>query len=105
MRQTMMDIDEELLKSKMRSTDRILVLRPIEGSKAKSSTGLVDPRLFKGDNNLHAIMDPMGLWYCRLDQGVIPPELKQQFTSFAKLLKHIQEYYKTRNIEIVEVKD
>lgn len=90
---------------KERKSDRVLVLKPLDG-KAKNSHGIVDPRLFKGDNNLHAIMDPMTtLWSMRYDVGTVPPTFHQKFTSFKKLYDFAYNYFKSRNIEIKEVRD
>ena len=52
--------EEEFIDTKLRSNNRTLVLKPVDGKKAASSTGLVDPRLFTGGNNLHAIKMPLG---------------------------------------------
>lgn len=91
---------------KERSTDRILVLKIIDGKKPTSSLGNVDTRLFKGENKLHAIMDPRTcLWYFKYDSGALPEPLKQKFTSFNKLLEFARAYFVKRNIEIAEVID
>lgn len=94
------------LESKMRSTDRILVLSIIDGKDAKGSTGLVDTNLFTGSNKLHAKMDPQtSFWYLQYEKGIMPEPLKQRFTSFKVLFKFVEEYFRKRNIEIKEVKD
>ena len=91
---------------KERKSDRILVLKVKDGEKPLSSTGLVDPRLFTGENKLHAVQNPRNLlWSFKYDQGGLPPVLKQQFTNFETLFKHATSYFATRNIEIVEVID
>lgn len=93
-------------ESKLRSPDRVLMLKTIDNKKPLSSKGLVDPRLFTGENRLHAIMDTQTcMWKFKYDQGIVPPPLKCNFTSFKALLQHAREYFGTRNIEIVEVKD
>lgn len=93
-------------ESKMRSPDRILVLKVIDGKAPVASTGLVDKRLFTGENNLHAVMDTQTtLWTVKYDNGGLPEPLKQQFTSFGSLLKYVSAYFRKRNVEIVEVKD
>lgn len=90
--------------TKNHTRDRVLVLKPIEGKDPKGSNGLVDKRLFTGDNKLHAVMDPeYGHWYVKFDMGVVPPQLQQRWTNFAKLYHFVQEYYLTRDIEIKEV--
>ena len=92
--------------SKMRSSDRVLVLKVIDDKKPLSSHGMIDSRLFKGENKLRAVMDPATtFWTFKYDQGILPEPLKCQFTSFSILKKHATDYFKTRNIEIVEVKD
>lgn len=83
------------------SGERLLKLSVIDGTKPKSSTGLVDTRLFTGENHLRAIMDPETcLWYMRYDDGGLPTPLKQRFTSFNRLLQHAQAYFKGRNIKV-----
>lgn len=90
----------------MRSPDRVLVLKTIDDKKPLSSKGLVDIRLFTGENKLHAIMDQQtSLWSFKYDQGIVPVPLKCHFTSFKALKSHADNYFRTRNIEIVEVKD
>lgn len=87
-----------------RKEDIVLVLKPI-GS-AKHVSGLMDKRLFTGDNNLHAVMDTQTcLWSLRYDHGILPQSLKQKFTGYAPLIKYVTDYLKNRNIEITEVKD
>ena len=89
----------------VRKMDRILILRPADG-KATSTKGAVDHRLFTGTNKLHAVHDEQyNLWHLKYDSGVLPQPLQQQFTSFVKLLAFVIEYYKRRNVEIVEVQD
>jgi hypothetical protein len=91
-------------ESKMRNPDRILVLSLIDGKAPKSSTGMIDPRLFTGENKLHAKMDvTTNFWYFQYDSGILPEPLKQRFTSFKMLLKHAEDYFKTRNLEIKQV--
>lgn len=96
-------------ESKMRSPDRILVLRPIEGKKPLDSGLRVDPRLFKeGEdmNRLHGIMDlETGLWSLKYEKGHIPAPLVGRFTGFKQLLDAVKNYYNQRNIEITEIKD
>lgn len=96
---------QEKVDDKVNAPEREIVLRPIEGKKALNGAGLVDPRLFKGENTLNAIMGEDGLWYCKFEQGLLPEPLKVKFTSISKLLTHVKGYYEKRNIEIVEVKN
>lgn len=93
-----------LQKFKERSDDRILVLKVKDGEKPKSSTGLVDPRLFTGENKLHLKRNKT-LWEFKYDQGGVPPQLKDRFTKFDLALDHARRYFSTRNIEITEVLD
>lgn len=91
---------------KEKKNDRVLVLEVIDGLKPLSSTGLTDPRLFKGGNKLHAIMDDQSLmWSFKQDAGGLPPELKQKFTNFRVLKEYADEYYRKRNLCIKEVID
>lgn len=93
-------------ESKMKSPDRILVLKVMDGKKPISTTGAADPRLFTGENKLHAIMDEQScLWRMKYDMGIVPESLKGTFTGFKALKKFAEQYYHKRNIEIVEVKD
>lgn len=88
------------------STDRVLVLKPLNGKDPLSSKGMVDKRLFTGENKLHAMRDNQTcLWYLKYESGVLPPEMKQQFTGFKALKKFADGYFSKRNIEIVEVLD
>lgn len=94
------------VQDKNRKTTIQLILKPIEGVKGKTSSGIVDPRLFNGENELYAIKDPQTcLWHVQYKQGVLPPKLKQRFTSYDLLLTYVTDYYKTRNIEIVKIVD
>jgi hypothetical protein len=100
--------DAYLEKNNIRSDDRTIVIRPMEGKPNLSSTGLVDARSFAdGSNNLHAIKDPQfNLWYLKLENGALPPALKgQKFTKFDSLLEFTKKYFATRNLEVVEVID
>lgn len=92
--------------TKMRSPDRVLMLRPAEGKTALSSKGMLDNRLFKGENKLHAIMDTQTcLWSLKYEIGGLEAPLKQQWTSFNQLMKYLREYFNRRNVEITEVVD
>ena len=90
----------------MASWDRILSLEPMDDKKPLTSTGLVDSRLFTGENKLHAIKNPQTcLWSLRYDSGLIPPALRGRFTSFKALTDRCQRYFETRNIKIKEIID
>ena len=97
---------EQKENPKIRKDDRILVLRPKEGLKAKNSTGITDPRLFSGENKLHIIRGRSQMWYFKYDMGILPEPLKEQkFTKFDVAYKFVVDYYARRNIEVVEVID
>lgn len=88
------------------STDRIIVLETVDKKQPLSSTGMVDTRLFTGENKLHAVRDNQTcLWHFKYDMGVLPQPLKQQFTGFKALLKFAEDYFKKRNIRVTEVMD
>lgn len=90
-----------------RSSDRILRLEVIDGTKPKSSTGNVDTRLFDGGQDLHCKMDPQStLWYFQYSQnGVLPEAMRGRFTNFKSAFKHAEDYFLRRNVKIAEVKD
>lgn len=84
--------------------DRVFDLKPMPGKEVLSSTGIVDTRLFKGKNRLHAIHDEQtALWSLKQDEGSIPPSLQMRWTSYSSLLKHIKSYYATRHVDVFEV--
>lgn len=93
--------------SNLRASDRILMLEPIEGKTAISSTGLVDNRLFTGGQNLYLKMDPETcLWSFQYTQnGLLPAGLTGKFTSFKAGFKHAEGYFLKRNIRITQIKD
>lgn len=94
------------MPDKARKKDRILVLKVKDGEKALSSTGLVDPRLFTGENKLHAIQNEQNnLWKFKYDAGAVPPALSETYTTFENMLQQAKVYFSKRNIEIVEVLD
>jgi hypothetical protein len=89
-----------------RASDIIFKLKKKEGEVGITSTGLIDNRLFTGTNNLHAIMDKQTcLWHLQYDSGILPLELKTQYTSYKKALAAVTDYFNRRNIEIVDVVD
>ena len=93
----------------MRSSDRILMLEPVEGKDAKkgNNSGIIDPTLFKeGGNRLHCVMDPETcLWTFKYEKGMVPPMLKGTWTGFRAAKRHAEDYFLGRNIKITEVKD
>ena len=95
-----------MMKDKTKSTERILVLKPMEGEEVKTSKGIVDPRLWKGENELMAIMDETNCtWRLKYKAGAIPPQIRGVYTNFNKAYTAAVEYYKHRGLEIVEIKD
>jgi len=87
----------------LRSTDRILVLRKED---PKANTGLIDPAVFEGKNNLHIVMDTGTLlWSFKYEHGVIPPAFRNKFTSFKQAKEHAEVYFKTKKIKIIDVRD
>lgn len=93
-------------KAKMRSDDRVLVLKVMDGKKPRDVLGHIDPRCFSGDNNLHVIYDDTkGMWKLRYDVGGLPEPLKQNFTTFNTAVAAAKKYFETRNVEIARVID
>lgn len=94
-------------ESRIRSPDRILKLEVIDGTKPKNSHGMVDSRLFQGDENrIHIVMDlETSLWSIRYDKGNISPALSGQYTGFKQAFDHVKKYFETRNIRITQVID
>lgn len=85
-------------------TDRVFSITQRPGEKTTSSTGLVDPRLFKGENKLHAVMEPASChWFMRYDQGSVPEPLRGRFTSFSKLTEAAEHYFNSRGVDIKEI--
>ena len=98
--------DDAKFKAKMHSDKRALVLKPKPGEKPKSETGLVDPRLFTGENNIFAVRHPpTSLWSFKYESGILPQSLKKSFTNINALVKYAEEYFGRRGMEIVEVRD
>lgn len=94
------------LEDKNKSSDRILVLETIDGNAPKNSIGNTDNRLFTGGNQLHAIMDPQTcFWRLKYEKGILPGAFQDTFTSFNLLKRHVDNYFKTRNIRVKEVID
>lgn len=96
----------KLVSKKNRANDIVLVLKAKDGKSPLNTSGVVDKRLFTGENQLHAIVDTQTmLWYLKYDQGIVPEPMKQRFTSLDKLMNFTTEYFSKRNIDIVEVQD
>lgn len=85
-------------------TDRIFSLTPRPGVKTTDAQGLVDPRLFKGENKLHAVMDSGSChWFLKYEQGGIPEPLRGRFTNFKKATEAAKTYFDSRGVDISEV--
>lgn len=94
---------EDKRKAKMNTNDRVFVLGAVEGKNMKNVIGVTDNRLFSGENKLHAVREPTGVWYLKYEKGILPEPFKQKFTGFNKLFRFVEDYYKRRNIEVKEV--
>jgi len=93
-------------KDKLKKDDRILEIKVIDDKKPLSSIGLVDKRLFKGGNTLHAFFNPQtGFWRVRYDVGTIPQPLDNSWNNFDQLLTDVNKYFSERNLYIDKVLD
>lgn len=87
----------------LRSRDRILVL---EREDPKVKDGILDPGVFTGKNALHVKQEDLSdLWVFKYDHGVVPPNLRNKYTSFNLAKAQAEIYFKTKKIKIVDVKD
>jgi len=95
-------------ESHFKANDRIFKLEIIDGTKPKSSIGLVDSRLFKDGEDatrLHLKYEgDSGLWAFAYNKGNIPPALTSKFTGVRQARQFAETYFANRNIRIVEVK-
>lgn len=88
---------------KIRSTDRILVLSKIDPD---APEGILDPGIFTGKNNLHLVQNLVtGFWSFKYESGAVPPPLRTTYTSAKFALTVAENYFKTKKIKIVEVRD
>lgn len=95
---------ESRRREKMATNDRVMVLKAMDGKSAKDTRGLVDSRLFTGENKLHGIYDERtGLWNLRYETGALPGPLQQKFGTFSELEHFTRKYFSTRNVEILEI--
>lgn len=93
-------------QAKMRSDDRVLILKVAEGKQAKDAAGKIDTRLFSGENKLHGVYDGRtGMWNMRYETGGLPGGLQEKFLTFEDLVAHAKKYFKTRNVEIAGIID
>jgi hypothetical protein len=92
--------------TKMLTNDRIFALELIDDKAPISSTGLVDNRIFTGENRLHCLRDEssFNLWYFKYDEGRVPETLRGiKFTKFDQAKAFAEAYFNGRNIRIKEV--
>ena len=83
-------------------TDITFKLVPRDGE-GKNTIGLIDRRLFTGENKLHGIVDKQTmLWYLKYDQGILPQQLQQRFTGIRPMVKMLTDYFNKRNIDVIE---
>lgn len=81
--------------------DRVLVLEQLNPGK---DTGMLDPRVFKGENALHLVMDAQTtMWRFRMEHGLVPAQLKNKYTDFKSAMRHAESYFNMKNIRIKEV--
>lgn len=93
-------------RTKTQSDDRLLIIRPIDGKKPMSSTGLVDPRVYTGKPTLHAIKDPVyDLWKLKSEVGTVVEPLRQKWTTFKRLERDVNDYFSKRGLHIAQVVD
>lgn len=81
--------------------DKILILEPIGA--AYNTSGMLDKRLFTGENKLHAVLEDNGLWSFHYDSGIMNEPLKQKFTSLSMALKAAKTYFDKRNVRVKEI--
>lgn len=95
----------DALMAVTKDQSRTLSCKVIDNKASKGSTGLIDNRIFTGENELVARLDTNTmLWYLTYKMGSPPGVLKdQRWTSFSRLFKDVSKYFLDRNIEIKEV--
>lgn len=84
---------------------RTVTFKIMDDKKPLSSTGLADPRLYKGGNKLYAQRGEDFLWYVRYDKGALPPALQQKWTHFPRMVEDLNGYFNSRNIAIEQIED
>jgi len=83
-----------------------LILKPAAGKTPKDVLGALDKRLYTGENTVTLSMDPQYcLWTVKYRYGAVPEKLQGRYTSYYKILELVTNYFKKRNVEIVEIKD
>lgn len=78
---------------------KLVVLEQID---PKASTGMFDPQVFKGGNNLRLVSD-MTLWRFKMDKGLVPGSLRNRYTDVNAALSHAAQYFAAKSIRIKEV--
>ena len=96
---------ENTYENKNHAPTREIIIKPMEGFKTLDSAGVVDTRLWKGGNSIYAIMGDGGIWHFQYQSGILPEALQGKFTALSKLVTFAKEYFRKRNLEVVEVKD
>lgn len=87
----------------LKSNDRILLLEKID---PKGKTDMIDPQVFEGKNNLHAVMDESNcLWSLKYERGLPPEPLRSRYTNFATAYAAAEKYFGMKNIKITQVID
>lgn len=91
----------------MNAKDRAFILKEKPGQKARGTTGLVDPRLFKGGNKIHAYQDASTcLWYLKYEVGGLPEGLKDmRWTSYRLVEDHLRKYFDKRGLLLEAVEE
>lgn len=93
-------------QTNQKARDRIFKLKVMEGMKALNTSGIMDNRIYKegSQTSLHAVQQETGLWKLHVENGTLPPSLTNvQFTNFNLCRRSIEQYFNTRNIEIIEI--
>jgi len=91
---------------KMKSNTRQLKLTAMDGKPPTDSKGMVDKRLFSGENSLYAVMEPQtSLWSLKYEHGQVPTALQSNWTTFQGAYKEAKIYFNNRNVEITEIVD
>lgn len=91
------------MREQKRITDIELVLSK---DAANKDTGLLDPGVFEGKNRLRIVQDTSTLmWSFKYDRGVVPPALKNKYTSFKLAKEDAESYFKAKKINVVGIKE
>lgn len=102
----MMRSMEEIQAEHMRAAERTLVIVPVEGKHALSSTGIVSYKMATGEPNYKITQcEITNLWIFKQNYGVLPEKLKQRFTSYSQIMKFAHDYFGRRNLKIEKILD